>query len=104
RVAIDYNCITWEAARKLWRQADPGHSYFHIRVQDKGIGFDTAEAQRIFQLFQRLHGKAEYDGTGIGLAITQKVVDNHHGYIWAEGQPNEGAIFHVLLPAPAHEN
>ncbi|MFD2934515.1 chemotaxis protein CheB [Spirosoma flavum] len=75
---------------------------FHlIEVNDNGIGFSTDQNERIFQVFQRLHGKSEYAGTGIGLAIVQKVVDNHQGYISAEGHPGEGATFRILLPADA---
>ena len=72
---------------------------FHlIEVKDNGIGFDQADAERIFNVFQRLHGNAEYKGTGIGLSIARKVVQNHHGYIWAESAPNKGSTFRVLLP------
>lgn len=72
---------------------------FHlIEVIDNGIGFEQEYAQQIFEMFQRLHGKAEYTGTGIGLAIAKKVVSNHHGHIWATGIPGEGATFHILLP------
>ncbi|OLY91924.1 PAS domain S-box-containing protein [Cnuella takakiae] len=70
-----------------------------ITVSDNGIGFDPEDADRIFGLFQRLHGRAEYEGTGVGLAIVHKVVDNHGGKIWAEGRPGKGASFHLLLPA-----
>ena len=72
---------------------------FHlIEVIDNGIGFDPEQAERIFQVFQRLHGRSEYQGTGIGLAIVQKVIDNHQGHIMAEGRPGQGATFRILLP------
>ncbi len=73
---------------------------FHlIRVSDNGIGFAPHQAERIFGAFQRLHGRSEYPGTGIGLAIAKKVVENHRGYIMAEGRPGAGATFLVYLPA-----
>jgi signal transduction histidine kinase len=70
-----------------------------IPVRDNGIGFPQEDAERIFNVFTRLHGNSEYRGTGVGLSIVQKVVDNHHGYIWAESTPGEGATFRILLPA-----
>ncbi len=72
--------------------------FYLITVQDLGIGFEQQYAERIFNMFQRLHGKAEYSGTGIGLSIVRKVVENHNGYIWAESEPGHGATFSVLLP------
>jgi signal transduction histidine kinase len=69
-----------------------------ITIADNGIGFDPAYAERIFLLFQRLHGMSEYSGTGIGLAICKKIVESHHGSIHATGQPGEGAQFIVTLP------
>jgi PAS domain S-box-containing protein len=73
-------------------------SYHRIDVVDNGIGFDETYVDRIFQVFQRLHGKNKYAGTGIGLAICQKVVANHGGVITARSQPGQGAIFSVYLP------
>jgi PAS domain S-box-containing protein len=72
--------------------------YHLIEVKDNGIGFDQQDAERIFHVFTRLHGKAEYPGTGIGLSIVQKVVDNHNGHIWAESEPGKGSSFKILLP------
>lgn len=72
--------------------------YYRIDVIDNGIGFDEKYLDRIFQVFQRLHGKNQYAGTGIGLAICEKVVDNHGGAITAFSQPNAGATFSVFLP------
>ncbi|QMW00141.1 sensor histidine kinase [Spirosoma foliorum] len=73
---------------------------FHlITVADNGIGFEPHQAERIFQVFQRLHNRTEYQGTGIGLAIVRKVVDNHQGYIRADSVLNQGATFKILLPA-----
>ncbi|WP_423736905.1 sensor histidine kinase [Chitinophaga caseinilytica] len=72
--------------------------YLRIRVQDNGIGFDPAYADRIFLIFQRLHGVSEYKGTGIGLAICKKITDAHQGFISAEGEPGKGAAFIITLP------
>lgn len=74
--------------------------FFHlISIKDNGIGFEQEHASQIFQMFKRLHGKGEYTGSGVGLAIVKKVVENHNGYIRAKGKTGEGAVFEILLPA-----
>ena len=72
--------------------------YHLIEVKDNGIGFEQSQAEKIFQMFQRLHGNAEYRGTGVGLSIARKVAQNHNGNIKAESKPNEGATFKIYLP------
>ncbi|MBD2702475.1 PAS domain-containing protein [Spirosoma sp. BT702] len=77
---------------------------FHqISICDEGIGFDEQHVERIFQIFQRLHGKHQYSGTGIGLAICQQVVNNHGGYITATSKLGEGSVFWVYLPVTSSQ-
>jgi signal transduction histidine kinase len=71
-----------------------------ISVSDNGIGFDPQYSERIFDLFQRLHGRERYEGSGLGLAIARRIAEHHRGRITAEGQPGAGAIFRVELPIP----
>jgi PAS domain S-box-containing protein len=77
---------------------DPDKTYYQVSVKDNGIGFEQEHANQIFHIFQRLHGQKDYSGTGIGLAMCKKIVQNHHGAIRASGRPGEGAEFAVQLP------
>ena len=79
-------------------------AYHRIDVTDNGIGFEEKYLDRIFQVFQRLHGRNEYDGTGIGLAICEKVAANHEGMIWASSQLGVGSTFFVYLPVSQPES
>lgn len=72
--------------------------YYLIEVKDNGIGFEQADAERIFNVFTRLHGNNKYLGSGVGLSIVQKVVENHNGFIWAESKPGVGSTFNMLFP------
>jgi two-component system, chemotaxis family, CheB/CheR fusion protein len=72
--------------------------YLHIIYVDNGIGFDPQYRERIFEVFQRLHSFDEYNGTGIGLAICKRIVENHRGWITANAKPNEGARFDIYIP------
>ena len=69
-----------------------------IRVEDNGIGFDEQEFEKILLPFYRLHGRNEYEGTGIGLAIVKKIIERHHGEISAHSIPGEGSTFLITLP------
>jgi PAS domain S-box-containing protein len=77
----------------------PGTDYWQIRVEDNGVGFDEKYLDRIFQPFQRLHGRGEYEGTGIGLAVCMKIVERHRGTLTARSAAGQGATFIVTLPA-----
>ncbi|MFN6568266.1 PAS domain-containing protein [Dendronalium sp. ChiSLP03b] len=79
-----------------------GSEMCEIVVEDNGIGFEEKYIDRIFNIFQRLHGRQEYEGTGIGLAICRKIVERHHGSITAQSKPGQGAKFIVILAVNSH--
>jgi signal transduction histidine kinase len=95
-ITIDASILADE--EKLHNELDKNTTYYKIQVIDNGIGFENEYAARIFQVFQRLHGKAEYPGSGIGLAICKKILEYHQGIIYAENMPGTGARFVFILP------
>ncbi len=97
-IRIDCSMFPMEEVR-AFPHLFPKQKYYDITVSDNGIGFGKEHAAQIFKIFQRLHGREEYAGTGIGLAMCKKIAENHHGTIYATSTPGEGAAFHVILPA-----
>lgn len=80
------------------------NGFYKIDYSDNGIGFDNSMATKIFDIFQRLHPKDNYEGTGIGLAIVKKIIDQHNGTIKAISETNNGTRFEIRLPAVRHTN
>jgi signal transduction histidine kinase len=76
----------------------PGKEYCHISISDNGIGFDSIYSNKIFEIFQRLYNRESYQGTGIGLAIVKKIVENHNGVVTATGELDKGATFDIYIP------
>ena len=94
-IKINSSLVISQDEEKLPKNKD---KFYKITIEDNGIGFDQEYADKIFILFNRLHNKNEYSGTGIGLAICKKIVENHRGYIFAEGNPEIGTTIIIYLP------
>lgn len=97
RITIHCTILRPEEVKQNQQLVD-GRTYYRISFRDNGIGFSQKNARQIFDIFQRLHAKADYDGTGIGLAMCKKIAQNHQGDIFAESVEGQGATFHVILP------
>ncbi len=103
-VKIDAQLVTREQIREeaVFKNpppaADPEDKFCVLTVQDNGIGFDEQYLEKIFAVFQRLHGRGEYEGTGVGLAVCRRITDRHGGLITAQSKPGEGSTFVVILP------
>ena len=96
-IKIKSNFIKYDAGSA--KKAILHFDYYHVSVSDNGIGFDPQFKERIFEIFQRLHQKNTYQGTGIGLTIVKKIVENHNGIIKASSKANKGATFDIYIPA-----
>jgi light-regulated signal transduction histidine kinase (bacteriophytochrome) len=94
--AVKYHRLDAKTIIKIYGEGDDGTG--RIFVEDNGIGFDERYLEKIFQPFQRLHGRKEYTGVGIGLAICRKIVERHGGTITAKSTPGKGSTFIVSLP------
>jgi signal transduction histidine kinase len=87
-----------EEVRKFIKKPEPGIRYVQIRFTDHGIGFDSSEADQIFEVFKRLSTKEVYQGSGIGLALCRRIVHNHGGALFASSAPGEGSTFTIVIP------
>lgn len=94
-ISIDCERIAWKA---IDAPREESGGFYRMTVQDNGIGFDETYLDKIFVIFQSLHHRDRFDGTGIGLAIAKKIVDRHEGLLWARSTPGEGACFIIVLP------
>jgi PAS domain S-box-containing protein len=87
---------------RIYISATKKDDNYLFSIEDNGIGIDQAHLKRIFTIFQRLHTRKEYEGSGIGLAISKKILQKHHGKIWAESEPGIGTTFYFTLPDPSY--
>jgi len=87
-----------QAAAAYIDKPEAGKQYYDISVRDNGIGFNVKYAEQIFKVFNKLHNKEAYPGSGIGLSICRNIVANHKGAIAVESKPGEGSAFHIIIP------
>ena len=96
------NALKYSRQREVARievAAEMRNGEYVLLVRDNGVGFDMRHADKLFEVFQRLHSQSEFQGSGVGLAIVKRIIDKHDGRVWAESVPNQGATFYFSLPA-----
>lgn len=99
KIVISSSEVTGKVMNNSTPETNWKKKFYLIEVKDNGIGFEPENAEKIFQVFQRLHNSSQFKGTGVGLSIARKVVENHKGFIMAESEPGKGSTFKVYLPA-----
>jgi signal transduction histidine kinase len=96
---IRISCKIWMAHEMaMFKELSPQDRYVELTFSDNGIGFEQQHAEKIFNIFQRLHSTKKYPGTGIGLALCKKIIDKHNGHITVKSEPGKGTEFHIYLP------
>jgi PAS domain S-box-containing protein len=100
--AVKFSAHQEEPALEIGGSSTDGLNTYYVR--DNGVGFDQRYADKLFGVFQRLHSEDEFEGTGVGLALVKRIIQRHHGKVWAEGRLNEGATFYFTLPAGKDPN
>jgi PAS domain S-box-containing protein len=95
--AVKFTAQQTEPVLEIGGSTNNGFSTYYVK--DNGVGFDPRFADKLFGVFQRLHGEDQFEGTGVGLALVKRIIQRHNGRVWAEGRLNEGATFYFALPA-----
>lgn len=103
-IVIDAQILDHEDIRKYISHPHPYSNYYHISFSDNGIGFETKYAEQIFEVFKRLHGRHIYPGSGIGLALCKRIINNHNGHVYVQSEVNRGTTFHIILADKAGLN